>query len=36
MAGLLDACIKTLHNQGMNRMFIDGVAGELDYLKKLG
>ncbi|TVY29038.1 hypothetical protein LHYA1_G002266 [Lachnellula hyalina] len=36
MVGLLDACIKNLQNQGMKRMFIDGISSELDALKQLG
>ena len=36
MVGLLDACVKNLQNQGMKKMFIDGVASELDSLKQLG
>ena len=36
MEGLLNACVNTLHEQGMTRMFIDGVAGEVDHLKRLG
>jgi len=36
VVGLLDACVKNLQNQGMKKLFIDGVAGELDSLKQLG
>jgi len=36
MVGLLDACIKNLQNQGMKKMFIDGISSELDALKQLG
>lgn len=36
MVGLLDACIKNLKDQGMRRMFLDGVAKELDDFKRLG
>jgi hypothetical protein len=36
VVGLLDACVKNLQNQGMKKMFIDGVAGDLDSLKQLG
>ncbi|THV47451.1 hypothetical protein BGAL_0310g00140 [Botrytis galanthina] len=33
---LLDACIKKLYQQGMRRMFYDGVANDVDELKQLG
>lgn len=36
MIGLLDACIKNLQDQGMKKMFIDGISSELDALKQLG
>ncbi|TVY17017.1 hypothetical protein LARI1_G005406 [Lachnellula arida] len=36
MVGLLDACIKNLQDQGMKKMFIDGISSELDALKQLG
>ena len=34
--GLLDACVKNLRSQGMTKMFIDGVANDLDHLIQLG
>ncbi|KAK6606816.1 glycoside hydrolase family 3 [Botrytis cinerea] len=33
---LIDACIKKLYQQGMRRMFYDGVANDVDELKQLG
>ncbi|APA08263.1 hypothetical protein sscle_03g030330 [Sclerotinia sclerotiorum 1980 UF-70] len=33
---LLNACIKKLYQQGMRRMFFDGVANDVDELKELG
>lgn len=33
---LLDACVKKLYRQGMRRMFFDGVAKDVDELKRLG
>ncbi|KAI9646771.1 hypothetical protein NHQ30_004770 [Ciborinia camelliae] len=33
---LLDACVKKLYQQGMRRMFFDGVANDVDELKQLG
>lgn len=36
MVGLLDACVKNLQSQGMRKMFIDGVAGEVGSFKQLG
>jgi methyl coenzyme M reductase gamma subunit len=34
--GLLDASVENLRSQGMTKMFIDGVATNLDLLVKLG
>ncbi|KAH7321555.1 hypothetical protein BKA65DRAFT_482010 [Rhexocercosporidium sp. MPI-PUGE-AT-0058] len=36
LGGLLDACVESLHDQGMKRMFIDGIGEEADVLLKLG
>ncbi|KAG4423332.1 hypothetical protein IFR04_003566 [Cadophora malorum] len=36
MGGLLDACVETLHDQGMKRMFADGIGDEADGFLKLG
>ncbi|RAL62309.1 hypothetical protein DID88_004875 [Monilinia fructigena] len=33
---LLNACVKKLYRQGMRRMFFDGVAKDVDELKRLG
>ncbi|QSZ35812.1 hypothetical protein DSL72_006934 [Monilinia vaccinii-corymbosi] len=33
---LLNACIKKLYRHGMRRMFLDGVAKDVDELKRLG
>ena len=34
--GLLDACVKKLQEQGMRKMFMDGVTSGLDNLLQLG
>ena len=37
MVSLLDACVNNLRQQGMRRMFLDGVAApSLDSLQELG
>ncbi|KAG4437157.1 hypothetical protein IFR05_007359 [Cadophora sp. M221] len=36
LGGLLDACVENLHNQGMKKMFIDGIGEEANALLKLG
>lgn len=33
---LLNACIQELYQQGMRRMFLDGVGNGVDELKQLG
>lgn len=34
--GLFDACVKNLQDQGMKKMFLDGVSHGVDRLKQLG
>jgi len=34
--GLFDACVKNLQEQGMKKMFLDGVSHGVDRLKQLG
>ncbi|KAH6712146.1 hypothetical protein BKA61DRAFT_691844 [Leptodontidium sp. MPI-SDFR-AT-0119] len=36
VGGLLNACVETLYNQGMKRMFADGIGEEVDVFLKLG
>lgn len=34
--GLLDACVKSLHSQGMRKIFLDGISAGIDDLRRLG
>lgn len=36
MGGLLDACVANLQDQGMKKMFIDGIAEGVGSLLRLG
>ena len=36
LVGLLNACVKKLQNEGMSKIFLDGVSGGVDGFKLLG